>query len=123
MAHAIKVSTGRLDPPQEFVAVPAPPALDFQKKVLPAAAQMVTVPTLLGMNALAACLKIAGLGLKPARGTSDRTNDPGNLTRVVEQSIPTNTQVPVGTFLTIRYGVIPQDMPDATTIELLRAGF
>lgn len=32
MAHAIRVSTGKMDPPQNFVASPAPPPLNFKKK-------------------------------------------------------------------------------------------
>jgi hypothetical protein len=32
MAHAIRVSTGKMDPPQVFVANPAPPPLNFKKK-------------------------------------------------------------------------------------------
>jgi hypothetical protein len=32
MAHAIKVATGRMDPPQTFVANPIPPPLGFKKK-------------------------------------------------------------------------------------------
>jgi len=32
MAHAIKVSTGKMDPPQMFVANPAPTPLNFKKK-------------------------------------------------------------------------------------------
>jgi hypothetical protein len=37
MAHAIRVSTGKMDPPQIFVASPAPPPLDFRKKPFSAA--------------------------------------------------------------------------------------
>jgi hypothetical protein len=33
LAQAIKISTGRLDPPQMFVASPTPPALTFKKKM------------------------------------------------------------------------------------------
>jgi hypothetical protein len=33
MAHAIKVSTGRIDPPKEFIADPPPPPLPFTKKI------------------------------------------------------------------------------------------
>ena len=32
MAHAIKIATGKMDPPQTFVANPAPPPLVFKKK-------------------------------------------------------------------------------------------
>ena len=33
MSHAIRVSTGRLDPPQLFVAKPAPPPISFKRKL------------------------------------------------------------------------------------------
>jgi hypothetical protein len=42
MAHAIKVSTGKMDPPQTFVANPAPPPLNFKKK--PFSSAPVTIP-------------------------------------------------------------------------------
>lgn len=42
MAHAIKVSTGRMNPPQTFVANPAPPSLNFKKK--PFNTAPVTIP-------------------------------------------------------------------------------
>ena len=47
MSHAIAVSTGKMNPPQEFVANPAPPPLSFKKKPfvsVPPPPPMVTVP-------------------------------------------------------------------------------
>jgi hypothetical protein len=123
MAHAIRVSTGKMDPPQTFVANPAPPPLNFKKKPFSSAAPMILVPDFIGMNILDALRLIASIGLMPSHGTSDRSNDPQNLTRVVEQSIKANDQVQKGTLVTVRYGVIPQDMPDAITLQLLGEGF
>ncbi|SDP44804.1 hypothetical protein [Afipia sp. GAS231] len=48
MAHAIKVSTGKMDPPQMFVANPAPPPLNFRKK--PFNTAPVTIPNWSGMR-------------------------------------------------------------------------
>jgi hypothetical protein len=42
MAHAIRVSTGKMDPPQTFVANPAPSPLNFKKK--PFSSAPVTIP-------------------------------------------------------------------------------
>jgi hypothetical protein len=42
MDHAIKVSTGKMDPPQTFIANPAPPPLNFKKKAF--SPPQVTVP-------------------------------------------------------------------------------
>jgi hypothetical protein len=48
MAHAIKVSTGEMDPPQMFVANPIPPAINFTKKAFSVAPTLLPVPNLIG---------------------------------------------------------------------------
>lgn len=44
ISHAIRVSTGRMDPPQTFVANPAPPAVSFKKKLFVPPHDQVHVP-------------------------------------------------------------------------------
>ncbi len=84
---------------------------------------MVAAPDVMGMDALSACRLIAAVGLVPGHGTADRSGDPSNLTLVVQQDVPPGAEIPKGALLRFRYGVRPQEMPDAMTRQLVGAGF
>jgi hypothetical protein len=101
MAHAIKIATGKMNPPQLFVAEPSPPALTFKKKAT-APVQRVKVPKFVGMQGKEA-VKFAGiLGLKVQLSLKDIVFGPGEqpdpeTLLVIEQFPEPDTQVPLGT--------------------------
>jgi hypothetical protein len=110
MAHAIKVSTGKMDPPQTFVANPAPPSLNFKKK--PFSTAPVTIPAE-WIGAPAQCATVGGppfqgapfitgasaLGLKTQVVTIP--NVPGRGGDIASTSPPAGTPVPIGTVVTL----------------------
>ena len=84
MAHAIKVSTGRMDPPQMFVANPIPPAINFKKKAFSVSPPLMPVPNLIGTS---------NFGL----GQDERiVGGPDLSTLRFEQTIHTVTSLPPG---------------------------
>jgi hypothetical protein len=63
MSHAISVSTGHMDPPQTFVANPAPPAINFKKKPF-APPHLIQVPDVRGLSIDNAHTILQRLGLQ-----------------------------------------------------------
>lgn len=63
LSHAIQVSTGQMDPPQLFVANPAPPAFSFKKKLFVPPALQVQIPDVSSMTVVNATQTLTRLGL------------------------------------------------------------
>jgi hypothetical protein len=106
MAHAIGVSTGRIDPPQLFRANPAPPAINFTKKPF---SNNVAMPSVIGKMARG---DQSGPGaqeeLEALRLIVNFVAVPtslGNEAEIVLTQSPTaNTSVPRGSNVTIGVG-------------------
>jgi hypothetical protein len=72
MSHAIRVATGQMNPPQDFVANPAPPAINFKKKLFappPPSPQVPSsdpapLPDVISMPVLEAVNLLTQLGLR-----------------------------------------------------------
>jgi hypothetical protein len=108
MAHAIRVSTGKMDPPQTFVANPAPPPLNFKKK--PFNTAPVTIPDWTNVY-----VQFVTIGGTEQDGTVHKSaaeiglktqvvavpNVPGRGGDIASTSPPAGTVVPVGTVVTL----------------------
>ena len=108
MAHAIRVSTGKMDPPQTFVANPAPPPLNFKKK--PFNTAPVTIPDWTNVY-----VQFVTIGGTEQGGTVHKSaaeiglktqvvavpNVPGRGGDIASTSPPAGTVVPVGTVVTL----------------------
>lgn len=117
LSHAIRVSTGQMDPPQVFVANPAPPAISFKKKKF---VPPVRVPDLRGQAPNDAHQTLQGLGL-----LSTDASDPVMPTifvggeieanpligKVVSSDPAAGTMVDLGSTVTLRVGVVFHEFP------------
>jgi hypothetical protein len=120
MAHAIRVSTGKMAPPQTFVANPAPPPLNFKKRPFSPEPKTVELPNfvLMNINVADANHRLADLGLV---GSIGRRPDAAHVGIVISQDPPGGT-VQKGSMVTLLAGM-GDKMPDETAMRLLTEDF
>lgn len=102
ISHAIRVTTGKMDPPQTFVANPAPPAINFKKKPFapptPPPAT-ITLPDLTDEDLALAQATLDELGLRSTVVIDNVPGPPPNT--VVEQDPAIGAQVASGSMVTL----------------------
>lgn len=108
LSHAIRVSTGQMDPPQMFVANPAPPAFSFKKKKF---VPPVRIPDLRGQTSDQAHQALQGLGLKVTEDEKDPVmvslaGGPDLIGKVVSSTPAAGTMVDLGSTVTLRVGEV-----------------
>lgn len=110
MAHAIALSTGKITPPQEFIANPPPPPLTFRKKPFapppPPPPSLVTIPdwgNVESMDRGGDVPSADDLGLVIQEVDDQPVLDPHERDRgdIVSMSPPAGTVVPRGTVVTV----------------------
>ena len=105
MAHAIKVSTGQMNPPQTFVANPPPPPLNFKKKkpfvAIPNWGCIEDVERSSADMPSAADLGLNIIYVVGGQGTEDDGNTATNRGNVISIVPPPNQKVPPGYSVTV----------------------
>jgi hypothetical protein len=102
MSHAIRVSTGQMNPPQTFVANPAPPAINFKKRPFappPTPSATISVPDVLDEDTALAQATLDTLGLLSTVVISNIPGPPPNT--VADQNPPPGAQVSPGSTVTL----------------------